>query len=130
MSDVEQALNGLIDIREPMRNSVEQVAELLIAFGLGLVIALLIVGVMRVLAIRPVAHEMTYSQRIEVAAELPPDKRLVALAAVYREARAARCGEPMLEAEGLQEALYRPAASFDVERFEAALNGLVARERA
>ncbi len=129
MSDVDLALKGLIDIREPPRSGVEQGAEFLAALGLGLMIALLIVGLVRVLTIAPKTRELSYSQRVKAASDLPDAQRLIALAAVYRDLRAAECGEPLDEAKGLHEALYQPVSAFDLIGFEAALAGLLARKR-
>ena len=118
MSDDETVLRALADIREPAVPGADLWAEFLLALALGLLLALAVSALLRlVLAPRP-TKPRPLSDRIAEAQALPDEARLVALARLARES-----GTTL--PDDLRTALYRPLADAEAvavaARLEAAL---------
>lgn len=105
MADASDPLSELRDIHLPPLTSSEQIGDLLVAFGLGLALALALGALLRWLA-----KDRTAGPRIAAHKQTP----LVALA---REAAQSGADLP----PDMRDALFRPGADAQLDTLEAAL---------
>ena len=105
---------ALRPIRWPIPTEAEAYADGLLAFGLGLLVALALYGLLRVFLARRADPRRRLRQEIAAARDLGAAERLFALARLAaRELPADAAPRPALEA-----ALYRPGASIDLDAEE------------
>jgi hypothetical protein len=116
MSDDDVVLRGLVDIREPVMSDGVVWGEFLLAFGLGLVVAMGIAAALSVVTREREAPRPDLAERLEASRALPEDERAIALARLAREA-----GYPL--SDDFRSSLYKPGARVDVDALEAALAG-------
>lgn len=105
---------ALRPIRWPIPTEAEGYADGLLAFGLGLLAALAVFGLLRLFLARRADPRRRLRQELVAARGLAPAERLLALARLAaRELPAQAAPRPALEA-----ALYRPDAGLDLDAEE------------
>lgn len=125
MSEDAAALRGLVDIRFPPLTPAQEGADMLLALGLGILLALLLALIARLVTVPRIRRAKPFSARLAQARHLPERERLLALARLSREA-----GDlPDALARDLREALYRPGASLDLPALERAIAAASSRGR-
>ncbi len=114
MSDDDVVLRSLVDIREPGMAYAVIWGELLLAFGLGLVVALLVAAALSLVLRERKAAGPDLDERLAALRNLPDGARALALARLAREMGYALPDETRM-------ALYRPGGRVDADALEAAL---------
>lgn len=99
------------DISPLPASAVQVTAEALAALSVGLVLAMLIAGALRLFGARRKSRKQEALARLAVTRELPQDQRLFAQAKLLRE-----MGEPTAP---LHDALYRRDPAFDADALDA-----------
>ena len=135
--DAADALSRLHDVREPATGGAEAVADMLAGGSVGLLSALLVFVLLRIVTYRPTTRREVICAELTRARLLAPDQRLLAQAKLIdrnapdasRKSGTGESPDPAHSSEDckehwlrlkaeLREALYRPNPRIDLDRVE------------